>query len=260
MPCSSRSWRAVIRNFVTSPSATTDAQRRAQVHTVTVGDLARRTGRPMTPSRVPWYSSGSHGGSSAGGWMHELRPAGQLFPHPLDAPGLDQILEAGAVTIPAVAEVALRRDHGLDHVDHVLGRHPAERLGEQRVGVLLAGVAHAEAAADVDVEPGHRTGQSVVERRHDADVVGEHVDVVVARPGDGDLELPRQVDVAVDRLGRTLATRGPRNGSGAGCAVTPARRRPTAPSTTASAGGSGRRARRPTARRPPGAHRATASP
>ena len=60
------------------------------------------------------------------------------------------------MAVVAVAEVALRRDDGLDDVDDVLGRHPAERLGQQRVGVVLAGVAHAEAAADVDVVAGHR--------------------------------------------------------------------------------------------------------
>ena len=43
-----------------------------------------------------------------------------------------------------------------------------------------------------------------------ADVVGEHVDAVVARPGHADLELARQVDVAVHRLGRRAAALGQR--------------------------------------------------
>ena len=34
----------------------------------------------------------------------------------------------------------------------------------------------------------------------DADVIGEHVDAVVAGHRDRDLKFPRQVDVAVDRL------------------------------------------------------------
>ena len=105
------------------------------------------------------------------------------------------------MAVRAVTEVPLRRDDGLDDVDHVLRAHPPERLGEERVRVLLAGVAHAEAATDVHVEPGHRTREPIGQDGHDADVVGQHVDVVVARPGHGDLELPRQVHVAVDRLG-----------------------------------------------------------
>ena len=97
-------------------------------------------------------------------------------------------------------------------------------------------------AADVDVVAGDVAGEAVAQDRHEADVVGEHVDVVVARPRHADLELAGQVDVAVDRLGRALAAaralgRQRRRRGGA----RPSRRRPTAPSTTRSAGGSGRR-------------------
>ena len=146
--------------------------------------------------------------------------AADLGADPLDAALLDEVLQAGPVAVVAVAEVALRRDDGLDDVDDPIRRDPAERLGQQRVGVVLAGVGHAQAAADVDVVAGDVTGEAVGERRHQADVVGQHVDVVVARPGHGDLELAGQVDVAVDRLGERLRPFGPRNGSGAGWAVT----------------------------------------
>ena len=209
MPCSSRSWRAVTVSFGDQPVGDHRPQRRAQVDPVAVGDLAGRHGQAdhavasaVVLLRLPRRKLGRR---------VDLQPdpPANFRPYPLDPSGLDQILQTCAVAVLAVAEVALCRHDRLDHVDDVFGLDPAERLRQERIRVLLAGVAHAEPAAHVDVEPGHRSGQPTVERRHDADVVGQHVDVVVARPGNGDLELARQVHVAVDRLGRPLAATRP---------------------------------------------------
>ena len=181
------------------------AQRRAQPHPVAVGDLAR------------WHRQADDAVTRAvvllGHPRREVRrrverepdPPPDLGADPLDATRLDEVLQPGAVAVLAVAVVALRRDDRLDDVDDPVGRHPPQWLGEQRVGVVLAGVAHAQAAADVDVVAGDVTDGPAAQCRHDPDVVGVDVDAVVARPGDGDLELARQVDVAVDRLDRALA-------------------------------------------------------
>ncbi len=61
---------------------------------------------------------------------------------------------------------------------------------------------HAHAAADRDVPALQRAG--LVERRDEAEVLGEDVDVVVRRHRDHGLELPRQVRAAVDRLDHLL--------------------------------------------------------
>lgn len=55
--------------------------------------------------------------------------------------------------------------------------------------------AHAAADADVVAEQ-----LAVVQDRDEAQVVGEHVHIVERRCGETDLELARQVTVAVDRL------------------------------------------------------------
>jgi hypothetical protein len=57
-------------------------------------------------------------------------------------------------------------------------------------------VGRAHAAADADVVADHRA----VDDAGEAQVVGEHVHVVDRRQGEADLELARQVALAVDRL------------------------------------------------------------
>ena len=120
-----------------------------------------------------------------------------------------------------------------------LRRHPADRAAEHRVRVVGPGVAHAHPAAGEHDEAGQLAGETFAQGRDDADVVRVDVDAVVARPGDADLELARQVGVAVQRLDG----RRPRAGGACGRAP-PARRRPTAPSTTGCAAGTVAPARR----------------
>ena len=82
----------------------------------------------------------------------------------------------------------------------VVGRHPGDRAAEHRIGVVGPGVAHAHPAAGEHDEPGQLAGETLAQGRDDADVVRMDVDAVVARPGDADLELARQVGVAVQRF------------------------------------------------------------
>ena len=68
-----------------------------------------------------------------------------LGAEPLEAPLVDQVLEAGPVAVVAVAVVALHGDDGFGHGAQFVGRHPREGRRQPRVGVLLAGVGLAEA-------------------------------------------------------------------------------------------------------------------
>ena len=71
-----------------------------------------------------------------------------LATEPLDAPLVDEVLEASPLAILTVAEVALDGDDRLGDVDHSLWSDPPQRRGEPRIGVVRAGVALSEAAAD----------------------------------------------------------------------------------------------------------------
>ena len=121
---------------------------------------------------------------------------------------LERVLEPGPMAVVAVAEVALGGDDRLDDVGQVVGRHPRDRAAEHRVRVVGPGVAHAHPAAGEHDEAGQLAGESLAQGRDDADVVRMDVDAVVARPGDADLELARQVGVAVERLHRAVRGRG----------------------------------------------------
>ena len=131
------------------------------------------------------------------------------------------------LAVGAVAPVALHRHHGFGDGDRVLGSAEAHHVGGARIGVRLA-VGHAHAAADRDVPAGDVAG--LVEDGDEAEIVREHVDVVRRRHRDRDLELPRQVGLAVDRLDRfRLAARDllavePDLAIGAGAAASDGRR------------------------------------
>ena len=119
-----------------------------------------------------------------------------LGPEPLDAALVHDVLQPGAVAVLTVAEVAVDGDDGLHDRRQIVGHHPRQRRGQAGVGVVLTGVGLAEATADQhDV-----TGRAVALDRHQPHVLGVDVDAVVAREGEPDLELPRQVGLAVEGL------------------------------------------------------------
>ena len=106
-------------------------------------------------------------------------------------------LSRACLRLAAIAEVALHEHHLLGDVDRLLGPAEAHDVGGAREGLGLA-VGHAHAAADGDVVADHL---AVLARDGDeAQVLGEHVDVVGRRHRDHGLELARQVVPAVDRL------------------------------------------------------------
>ena len=131
-----------------------------------------------------------------------------LGAEPLDAVLLERVLEPGPMAVVAIAEVALRGDDRLDDVGEILRWHPGDRPAEHRVRVVGPGVAHPHPAAGEHDEAGQLAGETLTQGGNDADVVRVDVDAVVARPGDADLELARQIGVAVQRLHGTALRRG----------------------------------------------------
>ena len=186
---------------------------------VVAGDAAGRHGEA---ERVTLWSSRVPTVVSVDGPRQELDRLGDgaagtsrdLGAKPLDAVLFERVLESGPMAVVAIAEVALRGDDRLDDVGQILRRHPGDRAAEHRIRVVGPGVAHAHPAAGEHDEPGQLAGETLTQGRDDADVVGMDVDAVVAWPGDADLELARQVGVAVQRLhgavgGRRLGRHGP---------------------------------------------------
>ena len=72
---------------------------------------------------------------------------------PVQAAIVDRVLQARALAHDAVAEVALRGDHGFGDGDDLVGRDEADHVGQARVGLRIA-VGRAHAAADGDVVAG----------------------------------------------------------------------------------------------------------
>ena len=116
-------------------------------------------------------------------------PILQLFLEPIHAAIENGVFQPSVLAIGAVAEVALRGEDLLGHVQHLIGQaeaqHPAQ-IGER--GRLA--VRHAQAAARGDVEAGQT---SVLGDGDKPKIVGKHVDVIAGRNGYRDFEFPRQV-------------------------------------------------------------------
>ena len=77
-----------------------------------------------------------------------------LGAEPVDAPLVDDVLQAGPVAILAVAEVPVDRDDGLDDGGQIGVGHPRQGRGQPGVGVVLAGVALAMPPPTSTTKPG----------------------------------------------------------------------------------------------------------
>ncbi len=127
------------------------------------------------------------------------REAGAAFDfglEPVETAVVDGVLQPPALAHFAVAEIALRGQHGFGHLQHLLRGDESDDVGETRIGVRIA-VAGAHAAAHAEVVA-HQA--PAFDDGDEAEVVGEHVDVVERRHREGGLELARQVGGAVQRL------------------------------------------------------------
>src|ERR1700688_3551274 len=118
---------------------------------------------------------------------------------------LDRVFEAGMLAVRPVAPVALHGDDRLGDRDRVLRPAEADEIAGARIGVGLA-VGHAHASADHHVEARHVAAP--VEDGDEAEIMGVDVDVVRGRHRDRDLEFPRQIGPAVDRLARFFLAAG----------------------------------------------------
>ena len=120
----------------------------------------------------------------------------ELRPEPVEAAVGYGVLESRVLAFRAVAEVALGRDHGLRDREKLLRAQESDQVREPRIGLRVA-VRGTEAATDGQIEPGE---PSVLRDRNEAEILGENVNVIDRRHGDGGLELTRQVGRAKDPL------------------------------------------------------------
>jgi hypothetical protein len=118
-------------------------------------------------------------------------------PHPVHAHVVGHVFQPCPLAVGAVGGVAVEANRRLGGAQQVVRPDEADRGGEARIGVGPV-VRHALAAAEMELvaEQG-----LALEDRDEGDVVGQHVDRVVARVGDADLALPRHVGGAVEGLG-----------------------------------------------------------
>ena len=125
------------------------------------------------------------------------QPLLHLRAEPVEAPIVQQILEARVPAVAAVAVVALHRQYRLGDLDHVFRCGKPQRIGESRVGDLLA-VGHPQPPTDQHVESGNAVP---VGDRQETQIVAVDVGAVVVRKRYRRLELARQIALAVDRIG-----------------------------------------------------------
>ena len=109
---------------------------------------------------------------------------------------MNQVFHARDLAVGAIAKVALHLDDRRGDVDGLVGRDERHPLGHRGEGLLRAG-SYAEAAADQHVVA---DDSAVARDGHQGQIVGVHIDAIVAGQADGGLELARQVGGAVDRL------------------------------------------------------------
>jgi hypothetical protein len=120
----------------------------------------------------------------------------QLLPGPVQAHVVEHVFQPGALAVGAVAVVAVQADHRLGALQQLARADRGDRRAHPGIGAGL-GVGQAVAAAEIEVVALQLVA---LEHGEDAEVVGQDVDRVVLGHGQADLELPRQVGGAVQRL------------------------------------------------------------
>ena len=125
---------------------------------------------------------------------------GQAFARPILAALGDHIFEPGVSAIAAVAPVAMQPHHRRDGVEQVVGFDKGDRSRHARIGLRLV-VGHAVTAAQEEIVAGELV---LREQGDDAEIVGQDIDGVVLGDRETDLELPRQVSLAIEGIDRLL--------------------------------------------------------
>ena len=106
---------------------------------------------------------------------------------PLDSLVVQQVLHAGVLAHLPITVIPLQRQDRLNHIQNVGSIDVTQRIRRAGEGLLLV-VGAAHATAHVDVAAPQIAGG--VGEGHQADVLGEQVNRVVPRHGDGHLEFP----------------------------------------------------------------------
>src|SRR5262249_54316033 len=114
----------------------------------------------------------------------------------LCAPSLDYVFQPRQLAIVPVAEIAVNRNGGLCHCQQLVWPHKPDRVGKTRMAGTHT-VALSKAAACEQREAGEH---AAVEVRDEAQVVTVDIGGVLAFVSKSDLELARQVSIAVKRL------------------------------------------------------------
>src|SRR5690606_24073652 len=112
------------------------------------------------------------------------------------AASLDEVLHPGKASVAPVPVIPLDRDDRLHDLKQLLRRREAQGRSEPGEGVGLA-VRLPETATDRDVVP---DDLPVLFYHYDGEVVGQDVRAVILREGEGDLELPREVVIEIERI------------------------------------------------------------
>ena len=121
----------------------------------------------------------------------------QCVAEPLDALVVEQVLHPRVFAHLPVAVVTLQGEDRLHHIENISGLHVSEGISGAGEGLLLV-VSSSHATAHVDVAAPQASGG--VREGHQADVLGQQIHGVVTRHRDSNLELSRQVGVAVEGL------------------------------------------------------------
>ena len=125
----------------------------------------------------------------------------ELRQNPVRAVVIDCIFHPRVLALRAAAEIALHQHYFLCHIGDLIDRAETDHIREPRIGILRA-VGHAHPAADRDIEADQL---SALDDGDERQAVRVDIDIVRWRHRDGDLEFPRQVGLAVDRLEILLA-------------------------------------------------------
>ena len=108
----------------------------------------------------------------------------------------DRVLEPRMLARGTVAMVALRGEYRFGDDEQLLRGDETDQMPEQGIGAGVT-VAGTHAATNADVES---CELAVLDDGDEAEIMGEHVDIVVRWHGKGDLELAWQVGLAIQGL------------------------------------------------------------
>ncbi len=135
----------------------------------------------------------------AGGRKLEAHPPLHFLSEPFHAPLCQDIFQTGVFAVGPVAKIAVNGDDGFGGCFHLLRfrSNKADDIRQARKGLGIA-VRHSHAAPGQQVVAGQ---PALLFNNYKAGVVGEDVDVVEGRNGEGELELAGKITLSVKRVG-----------------------------------------------------------